>query len=117
MNPDGTVTVAAEEVASINSKSVPPGYPVRRGLGYGITSEQKLGHPCLVDGEARAAGELYIDESEDERVWMLNFKSGRFHSGENAPPTRPQAENIGQLIANLLNCDVELHLDDDFPVV
>lgn len=39
----------------------------------------KLGHPSLVGcGEARIAGELYLDETGSSVAWVLNNKSGRY---------------------------------------
>ena len=57
-----------------------------------------MGHPTLVAcGEARAAGELYLDEGDEndsERVWRVNVGSGRYC--RESPPTDAQCEAIHQ---------------------
>lgn len=102
MNGNGDVVIAVEEIAptAYDGRSVPRGYPRRKGLEHPV-EKRKLGHPTLLDGgEARIAGELAfdLDPSGTKLVWMLNANSGRYCAEK--PPTAVQIDNIARLFVN-----------------
>lgn len=97
MDDECNIWIAFEEV-------LPPpgvvisGHPRRRGYPSHPAEEKKLGHPTLINcRKARAAGELYLDEGdndEPELVWRVNVGSGRYC--RKIPPTVAQCEAIHQ---------------------
>ncbi|QYK40740.1 MAG: hypothetical protein KF887_15205 [Paracoccaceae bacterium] len=117
MGEDGKIRIAIEEIAQINERPVPRGIPIRRGMDPMLSSEKKLGHPCIVaHGTARIAGELYLDEStdvENELAWTLNARSGRFHGSEDRRPKIEQIRNVARIFARNMNCRISLDLIDD----
>ncbi|WP_370301650.1 hypothetical protein [Pseudooceanicola sp.] len=92
--PDGTVVA---------------GYPRRRNFPVHPAEEKKLGHPTLLAGNmARVAGELFLDEDENELFWFMNVSSGRYCRFD--PPTAAQVRKALGLFQELI--DEEVRLDD-----
>lgn len=91
------IWIAFEEVIPPSGVII-AGHPRRRGYPSHPSEEKKLGHPTLIDGQkARAAGELYLDEGDNdpkELVWRVNVGSGRYCRKN--PPTAVQCNAIHQ---------------------
>jgi hypothetical protein len=119
MEADGKVKIAVEEVARINGKPAPMGFPSRRGMRKDLTLDDKLGHPCIMStNEARIAGELYLDQassSDGRLVWRINAQSGRFHEPPERRPSPDQLINVAQIFASAIGDTVEIARTRDFP--
>ena len=113
----GKMHVSVEEVALIDGATVMPGLPVRRGVDARVSKDQKLGHPCVAPtGNARIAGEIYIDESTDEEgllAWTLNVRSGRFHRTKERRPNLNQIKNAAKMFARSMGLPISLDLIAD----
>ena len=115
MAPSGDLWVAVEEIAELNGVSIVGGYPIRRHFPVAVDAERKLGHPCLLDGlEARAAGELYLDQVGDKFGWHLNFESGRFHREPERRLNDDQIKNVAKQFANRIDVPIHLDINGDF---
>lgn len=111
----GKFHLAVEELAAVGDETIDEGFAIRRNFPADIAGERKLGHPCLVESEqARAAGELYLDDLDGEYGWYLNFNSGRFHREPARRPSEEHISNIAQHFANKLELDIHLDLPGDF---
>ncbi|WP_439625874.1 hypothetical protein [Shinella sp.] len=108
MEQDGTIKIAIEELAYLQSGTPYPGYPRRRSYKH-PSEEKKLGHPTLVGAsEARIAGELFFDREneQDELKWFLNVHSGRYCRQK--PPGKHQIDNV---VARFKALGVDVEVD------
>lgn len=95
MDKNCDIWLAFEEIIAPPGAHNLTGHPRRRGYPTHPAEEKKLGHPTLIScGEARAAGELYLDQEDDstELFWHVNVGSGRYCL--DSPPTQEQCEAI-----------------------
>ncbi|GLS88211.1 hypothetical protein GCM10010873_31850 [Cypionkella aquatica] len=104
MDVEGKVFLAFEEVLPPDDASDPTlryGHPRRRGFPTHPAKEKKLGHPTLLNsGHARMAGELLLDEHENNLLWYLNAESGRYC--RSLPPSRSQCEAVRDLFEKMI---------------
>lgn len=109
MDADCNIWIAYEELVPPVDDPTLLGHPRRRGFPSHPSEEKKLGHPTLIDGgAARAAGELYLDEGEQdasELVWQVNVGSGRYCREK--PPTEAQRKAIHQRFRMILGDSVQ----------
>lgn len=56
--------------------------------------------------EARAAGELFLDDVDGELMWFVNVSSGRYCRFD--PPTKQQTGKILDLFRSIIDPDVQL---------
>lgn len=109
---DGTIWLAFEELCPDFFKghvSIPPrpGHPRWKSLMI----IEKLGHPTLLNGqEARAAGELALDDLDGGLKWVVNFQSGRYCRV--AVPNNQQAAAIHKRFRELIEPSVELDFEE-----
>lgn len=112
MDRNCAIWIAYEELVPATEDPSLLGHPRRRGFPSHPSEEKKLGHPTLINGgEARAAGELYLDEDEADPaklIWQVNVGSGRYCRDN--PPTAAQCEAIHKLFRMILGESV--HWDD-----
>lgn len=105
MDIDGAVHVAFEEVLPPETSSGPPllcGHPRRRRFPAHPAAEKKLGHPTLVScGNARIAGELFLDECDRKLMWYINVASGRYC--RDMQPTPDQCEAVRHYFETMID--------------
>lgn len=108
MRKTGDVKLAIEEIAELPDGNELSGHPRRRNYPRHPAEEKKLGHPCLLLGEAaRIAGELFLDRDESgDLKWYVNTNSGRFC--RESPPTKTQERNVVELFKSFTGLDVVL---------
>ena len=107
MEAEGTISLCVEEVAEMPDGSDLSGYPRRRSFPSHPVHEKKLGHPTLVaGGQARVAGELFLDMRPDGLRWYMNVKSGRYCRQQ--PPSRHQIAAVLAHFQSMLGKDVRL---------
>ena len=109
MDKAGVVHFAVEELAETVDGITVEGYPRRRNFLVHPAEEKKLGHPTLLDGgEARVAGEFFLDNKAGTLFWFVNVGSGRYC--QLTPPTTDQVENVLRLFRQKV--EDEVLLDD-----
>lgn len=111
MDVDGNIIIAYEEIVtgeishSTNGSLLKNGHPRRRGFPSHPADEKKLGHPTLVGGgEARIAGELFLDILDGSLQWYVSCGSGRYC--RDLPPTKRHQEAVHQLFTALIDDQV-----------
>lgn len=109
MDVQGHIVIACEELSDealeYDGEVPHQGYPRRRGIGSHPVEKKKLGHPTLVScGQARVAGELYLDIDEGNLFWFVNCSSGRYC--RQVAPSTSQQSAVHQLFMELLDNDV-----------
>lgn len=85
------------------------GYPRRRGATTHPVEFKKLGHPTLLkSGDARVAGELFLDFVDGSLFWFVNCSSGRYC--RKIAPSKAQQKAVHELFMDLI--DNEVRYDD-----
>jgi hypothetical protein len=107
MDSEGAMHVAVEELAEMPDGTRVEGYPRRRNFPVHPSEEKKLGHPTLLDaGEARVAGELFLDEKEGNLYWFVNVSSGRYC--RIVQPSEVNVSNVVKWFREIAHVDVRL---------
>lgn len=107
MDGAGDIHLAVEELAETVDGITVQGYPRRRNFPVHPAEEKKLGHPTLLDGgEARVAGEFFLDEKNGTLFWFVNVGSGRYC--QLTPPTAEQIESVLRHFRQIVEEDVLL---------